>query len=49
MAALVKITGLAEISAGAGATAFALAVVFTMFAAMSFDTRLIWDNAKEQS
>lgn len=49
MAALVKITGLAEISAGAGATAFALAVVFTMFAAMSFDTRLIWDTAKEQS
>jgi len=49
MAALVKITGLAEISAGTGATAFALSVVFTMFAAMSFDTRLIWDKAKEQS
>ncbi|WP_455200538.1 paraquat-inducible protein A [Kaarinaea lacus] len=46
MAALVKITGLAEISAGAGATAFALAVVFTMFAANTFDTRLIWDSAR---
>ncbi|RJG42264.1 paraquat-inducible protein A [Motilimonas pumila] len=28
---------------GPGATAFALVVVFTLFAAKSFDTRLMWD------
>ena len=43
MAALFDFGGLAKITAGTGATAFALAVIFTMVAAMKFDARLIWD------
>jgi paraquat-inducible protein A len=43
MAALFDFGGLAKITAGTGATAFALAVMFTMVAAMTFDARLIWD------
>lgn len=48
MVALVKIQGLADIEAGPGAVAFASVVVLTMFSAMSFDPRLIWDHAQEQ-
>jgi len=40
---LVKLGQIATIEAGPGATAFALVVVLTMFAAMCFDPRLIWD------
>ncbi len=51
MIALVHIEGLSVIKAGAGALFFLLVVIFTMLAAMSFDSRLIWDtkggNAKE--
>jgi paraquat-inducible protein A len=43
LVALVKLGALATIEAGAGALAFSGVVVFTMFAAMSFDPRLIWD------
>jgi paraquat-inducible protein A len=43
LVALVKLGALATIEAGAGAVAFAGVVVITMFAAMSFDPRLIWD------
>lgn len=43
LVALVKLGALATIEAGAGALAFCGVVVFTMFAAMSFDPRLIWD------
>jgi paraquat-inducible protein A len=43
LVALVKIGSLATIEAGAGAVAFGGVVVVTMFAAMSFDPRLIWD------
>lgn len=32
-----------DVAAGPGATAFGLAVVLTLFAAKTFDTRLIWD------
>jgi paraquat-inducible protein A len=35
---------LANIAAGQGALFFAMVVVITMFAAESFDPRLIWDN-----
>ena len=44
LVALVKLGSVATITAGIGATAFAGVVVVTMFAAMSFDPRLIWDN-----
>lgn len=43
LVALVKLGGLASIDAGPAAVYFAAVVVTTMFAAMSFDPRLIWD------
>ncbi|MCW8931991.1 MAG: paraquat-inducible protein A [Gammaproteobacteria bacterium] len=43
LAALVNISGVAVITAGAAATAFGSVVVLTMLAANSFDTRLLWD------
>jgi paraquat-inducible protein A len=44
MVALVHFGGLTEIKPGAGANFFLLVVVVTMFAAMRFDSRLIWDR-----
>ena len=43
MVALVELGSLATIVPGPGATAFAGVVVITLFAAESFDPRLIWD------
>lgn len=43
MVALVQLKVLASISAGPATLAFGAVVVLTMFAAMSFDPRLIWD------
>ncbi len=43
LVALVKLGGLATIDAGPAASYFAAVVVTTIFAAMSFDPRLIWD------
>ncbi|MGD8342883.1 MAG: paraquat-inducible protein A [Desulfobacterales bacterium] len=43
LVALVKLGSLATIEAGPGAVFFATVVIITMFAAMSFDPRLIWD------
>ncbi len=48
LVALVNFGALATIQAGPAALYFAAVVVLTMFAAMSFDPRLIWD-AKETS
>ena len=45
LAALVQFGGAATIYPGSGALAFAAVVVFTMFAAESFDPRLMWDKA----
>lgn len=44
MIALVHFGGLSEIKAGMGANFFLLVVIATMFSAMSFDPRLIWDT-----
>ncbi|MBM9513962.1 paraquat-inducible protein A [Desulfogranum marinum] len=44
LVALVHFDALADIEAGMGALFFAMVVVITMFAAESFDPRLIWDN-----
>lgn len=44
LVALVKLGSLATIQAGPGAIFFAGVVIITMFAAMSFDPRLIWDT-----
>ncbi len=41
---LVDLGGVASVIAGPAATAFAAVVVLTMFAAKSFDPRLIWDH-----
>ena len=48
MVALVELGALATIEAGPGAVFFAGVVVLTMFAAMSFDPRLIWDAMESQ-
>ncbi len=44
---LMQFGSLASAHAGPGATAFLAAVVLTMFAAHSFDPRLLWDAAAE--
>jgi len=44
LVALVKLGGLASIQAQSGAVFFCAVVVITLFAAMSFDPRLIWDT-----
>jgi paraquat-inducible protein A len=45
---LVKLGSIATIEPGAGGTFFAAVVVITMFAAMSFDPRLIWDSMEKE-
>ena len=47
LVALVKLGNLASIEAQPGAVFFGAVVVITMFAAMTFDPRLIWDNLEE--
>jgi paraquat-inducible protein A len=44
LVALVKLGSLATIQAGTGAIFFAGVVIITIFAAMGFDPRLIWDT-----
>ena len=44
LVALVHLGALASIEAGPGALYFAAVVVITMFAAMTFEPRLIWDT-----
>ncbi|WP_445117055.1 paraquat-inducible protein A [Acinetobacter sp. WZC-1] len=44
LTALIQIESLATIVAGPGAVAFGAVVVLTMFASLSFDPRIIWDN-----
>lgn len=44
LVALVQLGNYMTITVGPGALAFALVVVLTMFAAMSFDPRLLWDR-----
>lgn len=43
LAALIQLGVFLSITPGAGIVAFAFSVVFTMFAATSIDTRLLWD------
>lgn len=47
LSALVQFEALASINPGIAAISFALSVIFTMLAAQSFDSRLIWDRLKE--
>jgi paraquat-inducible protein A len=48
LAALVQIGSLATIKAGPAALAFGAVVVLTMFSAMQFDPRLIWDALQKE-
>ncbi len=48
LSALVSLDALSTIRPGVGAIYFAGAVVITMFAARSFDPRLIWDTIREK-
>ncbi len=49
LVALVQIRTLAQIRAEPGAVAFGGVVVMTMLAALSFDPRLIWDAAPQET
>ncbi len=44
MVAMVELGNLASIAPGPGSVAFALMVVITMLAALTFDPRLVWDS-----
>ena len=48
MVALVQLKALATIIPGPGAIAFGAVVVLTMFAAMAFDPRLMWDSLDKE-
>jgi paraquat-inducible protein A len=47
LTALVQLGSAASIHPGIAAVSFALSVVFTMLAAQSFDSRLVWDADKD--
>lgn len=47
LAALVQMGAMATVKAGPGAIAFGAVVVLTMFAALCFDPRLIWDPLRK--
>ncbi len=49
LAALVQFGGLAQITPGPGADAFAAVVVCTMLSAHALDPRLIWDGTRENT
>ncbi len=49
LSSLVSLDALSTIRPGIGAVFFAAVVVITMFAAHSFDPRLIWDQVKEKN
>lgn len=48
LAALVQLQSLAVVKAGSASIAFGTVVVLTMFAAMEFDPRLIWDPLRKE-
>ena len=48
LVALVHLGAIANIEAQKGVVFFAAVVVITMFAAMSFDPRLIWDTKESE-
>lgn len=51
LAALIQLGAIITITPGGGINAFAVSVVFTMLAAISLDSRLLWDtqNARKKS
>ena len=49
LAALVQIQTMATARAGTASIAFGMVVVLTMFAAMVFDPRLMWDPLRKRT
>ena len=49
LSALVRMGQLMNIYPAAGALLFAIVVILTMFAAITFDPRLTWDRVREKS
>lgn len=49
LAALIQLDSLMSIQPGIGVNSFALAVVLSMLAAESFDSRLIWDRTGDNN
>jgi paraquat-inducible protein A len=47
LSSLIQLGSAASVQPGIAALSFALSVAFTMLAAMSFDSRLIWDAEKD--
>jgi len=47
LSSLVQLSAVASINPGPAAVTFALSVIFTMIAALSFDPRMIWDGPEE--
>ena len=47
MVALVQLSVVVSITPGPAALAFAMSVIFTMLAAKSFDSRMIWDTVAD--
>lgn len=48
LSSLVQLGALAAITPGKASLFFALSVIFTMFSAQSFDSRMIWDSDAEE-
>ena len=48
LVALVQFGNTASVTPGIGALSFTSVIILTMFAAHTFDPRLIWDNFDEQ-
>ncbi len=49
LSSLVQLSSVASIQPGPAAITFALSVIFTMLAALSFDPRMIWDDPKDNN
>jgi len=47
LSSLVQLSAVASINPGPAAITFALSVIFTMLAALSFDPRMIWDDPED--
>ena len=49
LVALVQLGNIMSIAPGTAAVSFGLMVILTMLAALSFEPRVIWDNARQSA
>jgi paraquat-inducible protein A len=49
LSTLINLGGIATIEASIGAGAFGVSILFTIFAALSFDPRLLWDSHESRN